>query len=87
MRMAHGSTLLTLLLVLASATTIAAMLIEGAGEISYQVPRADRIAIGTVTDIRSFYDHTIVTIELDEWLRNPLPAKAITVRTECGTGV
>ncbi len=85
--MAHGSTLLALLLVIASATTTAAMLIEGAGEISYQVPRADRIAIGTVTDIRSFYDHTIVTIEVDEWLRNPLPAKSITVRTECGTGV
>jgi hypothetical protein len=62
-------------------------LIEEAGEISYQVPRADRIVIGTVTDIQAFYNYTIVTIEVDEWLRNPLPAKAITVRTECGTGV
>ena len=76
-----------ILLTLASATTTAAMLVEGAGEISYQVPRADRIAIGTVTDIQAFYDHTIVTIEVAEWLNNPLPAETITVRTECGTGV
>jgi hypothetical protein len=87
MRMVRASTLLALLLILASATNTAAMLVEGAGEISYQVPRADRIIIGTVTDIRAFHDHTIVPIEVDEWLRNPLPAKAITVRTECGTGV
>ena len=85
--MKHTSTLLAMLLILTSATTTAAMLTVEAGEISYQVPRADRIAIGTVTDIRSFYDHTTVTIEVEEWLRNPLPAKAITVRTECGTGV
>jgi len=51
------------------------------------VPRADRIAIGTVTDIQPFHDHTIVTIEVDEWLDSPLPAKAITVRTEGGTNV
>ena len=82
-----ASALLTLLLILASATTAAAMLTEEAGEIPYQVSRADRIAIGTVTDIHSFHDHTIVTIEVDEWLDNPLPAKAITVRTECGTNV
>ena len=63
------------------------MLTPEAGEISYQVPRADRIVAGTVTDVRAFYDHTVVTIEVDEWLRNPLPAKAITVRTECGTNV
>jgi hypothetical protein len=87
MRMAHASTLLAMLLIIASATTTAAMLVKGAGEISYQVPRADRIVVGTVTDIQTFYGHTIVTIEVDEWLRNPLPAKAITVRTECGTGV
>ncbi|MCK4652693.1 MAG: hypothetical protein KAT13_06385 [Methanosarcinales archaeon] len=85
--MAHASTLLTLLLIIASATTTAAMLVEGAGEISYQVPRADRIVIGTVTDVQAFYDHTIFTIEVDCSLKNPPPAKAITVRTECGTGV
>jgi hypothetical protein len=67
MRMAHASTLLTLLLIIASATTTAAMLVEGAGEISYQVPRADRIVIGTVTDVQAFYDHTIFTIEVDCW--------------------
>ncbi len=76
-----------ILLTLASATTTAAILVVGAGEISYQVPRADRIAIGTVTDIQPSHDHTIVTIEVDEWLRNPLPAETITVRTECGTNV
>ncbi|MEA1945254.1 MAG: hypothetical protein U9N07_07990 [Euryarchaeota archaeon] len=87
MRIAHAFTLLALLLILASATTTAAMLVEEAGEIQYQVPRADRIAIGTVTDVQAFYNHTVVTIEVDCWLKNPLPAKAITVRTECGTGV
>ena len=79
--------LLAMLLILTSANTIAAMLVEEAGEISYQVPRADRIVAGTVTDVQAFYDHTVVTIEVDCWLKNPLPAKAITVRTECGTGV
>ena len=82
-----ASALLTLLLILASATTAAAMLTEEAGDISYQVPRADRIAAGTVTDIRASHDHTIVTIEISEWLKNPLPAETITVRTECGTGI
>ncbi len=81
------SALLALLLIITSATTTVSLLIEGAGEISYQVPRADRIVTGTVTDIQAFYDYTIVTIEVDCWLKNPLPAKAITVRTECGTGV
>ncbi|OEU54932.1 MAG: hypothetical protein BA871_13365 [Desulfuromonadales bacterium C00003096] len=85
--MRYISTLLALLLILMSATTTTAVLVKEAYEIPYQVSRADRIAIGTVTDIRPFYDHTIVTVEVDEWLRNPLPAKAITVRTECGTGV
>jgi len=85
--MKHALTLLALLLTLASAITTAAMLVEGAGEISYQVPRADRIVAGTVTGIQTFYDHTIVTIEVDYWLKSPLPVKAITVRTECGTGV
>ena len=85
--MKHISTLLALLLIFASANTAAAMLTEEAGEIPYQVSRADRIAIGTVTDIQSFHDHTIVTIEVDEWLNNPLPAKAITVRAEGGTNV
>jgi hypothetical protein len=85
--MKHASTLLALLLIFASVNTTAAALVEEAYEVPYQVSRADRIAIGTVTDIRSFHDHTIVTIEVDEWLDSPLPAKAITVRTECGTGV
>ena len=85
--MARASTLLAMLLILASANTTAAMLVEGADDISYQVPRADRIVEGTVTDVQTFYDHTVVTIKVDCWLKNPLPAKAITVKTECGTGV
>ena len=85
--MRYASILLTLLLIFASANTTAAMLVEEAYEIPYQVSRADRIAIGTVTDIRSFHDHTVVTIEVDEWLDSSLPAKAITVRTEGGTNV
>lgn len=63
------------------------MLIEEAGEIPYQVSRADRIVVGTVTDIRSFYNYRVVTIEVDEWSDSPLPAKVITVRTEGGTNV
>ena len=85
--MKHISALLTLLLIFASTNATAAVLVEEAYEIPYQVSRADRIAIGTVTDVQAFYDYTIVTIEVDCWLKNPLPAKAITVRTECGTGV
>ena len=85
--MKHASALLTLLLIFASANAAAAVLVKEAYEISYQVPRADRIVIGTVTDVQTFHDHTIVTIEVDCWLKNPLPAKAITVRTECGTNV
>ena len=87
MKIAHASTLLAMLLIFASANATAAVLVEEAYEIPYQVSIADRIAIGTVTDIRSFHDHTIVTIEVDEWLDSPLPAKAITVRTEGGTNV
>jgi hypothetical protein len=78
--MRRTSTLLALLLIIASANAASAMLVEEAGEISYQVPRADRIMIGTVTDIQPFYNHRVVTIEVDEWLDSPLPAKAITVR-------
>ena len=76
-----------MLLIITSANTAAAMLVEGAGEISYQVPRTDRIVVGTVTDIQAFSDHTVVTIKVDCWLKNPLQAEKITVRTECGTGV
>ena len=80
-------TLLTLLLIFASANTAAAMLVEEAREIPYQINESDRIAIGTVTDIHSFHDHRVVIIEVDEWLSNPIPAKAITVGTEGGTNV
>ena len=76
--------LFALILILASANTATASLTNEAYEIPYQVQEADRIIIGTVTDVKLWYDHTIVTIEVDEWLQNPLPAKTITIRTEGG---
>lgn len=83
--MRYASALLALLLIFASVNTTAAVLVKEAYEIQYQVSRADRIVAGTVTDIQSFYDYTIITIEVDYWLKNPLPTGMITVRTECGT--
>jgi len=79
--------LFALILILASANTATASLTNEAYEIPYQVQEADRIIIGTVTDVKLSYDHTIVTIEVDEWLQNPLPAKTITIRTERGKNV
>ena len=77
--------LFALILLLASTNVAAAMLIAKAAEIPYQINNSDRIIIGTVTDIQPFYDHTIVTIGVDEWLMNPLSTKTITVRTKIGT--
>jgi len=85
--MGCASALLTLLLLLASANTATAALIAEAAEIPYQINHSDRIIIGTVTDIQPFYDHTIVTICVDEWLMNPLSTKTITIRTDIGTNV
>jgi len=79
--------LFSLILILASTNTATASLIKEASEIPYQVQEADRIIIGTVSDVKLSYDHTIVTIEIDEWLQNPLPAKTITIRTEGGKNV
>ena len=79
--------LFALILLLASTNVAAALLIEEAGEIPYQINHSDRIIIGTVTDIQPFYDYTIVTIGVDEWLMNPLSTETITVRTKIGTNV
>ena len=73
------------ILILASANTAAAVLIKEAYEIPYQINESDRIIIGTVSDIQPFSYHTIVTIEVAEWLKNPLPTKLITVGTDIGT--
>ncbi len=68
--------LFSLILTFAFADTATATLwSEETREISYQVQEADRIIIGTVTNIQPFYDHTDVTIEVDEWFKNPLLLK------------
>ena len=77
--------LFALILLLVSTNVAAAMLTAESAEIPYQINHSDRIIIGTVTDIQPFYDHTIVTIGVDEWLMNPLSTKTITVRTKTGT--
>jgi len=79
--------LFTLILLLASTNVATALLIAETAEIPYQINNSDRIIIGTVTDIKPFYDHTIVTIGVDEWLMNPLSTETITVRTKIGTNL
>ncbi|MDO9517340.1 MAG: hypothetical protein Q7J10_04735 [Methanosarcinaceae archaeon] len=79
--------LFALILLLASTNVATALLIEEAYEIPYQINHSDRIIIGTVTDIQPFYDHTIVTIGVEEWLMNPLSTETITVKTKIGTNV
>ncbi|MBW6517089.1 MAG: hypothetical protein K0A89_01105 [ANME-2 cluster archaeon] len=74
-----------LVLMLASANTAAAVLIKEAYEIPFQINESDRIIVGTVTDVQSFSYHTIVTIEVVEWLKNPTPKNLITVQTDVGT--
>jgi len=76
-----------LILLLASTNVATAMLIAETAEIPYQINNSDRIIIGTVTEIQPFYDHTIVTIGVDEWLMNPLSTETITVRTKIGTNL
>lgn len=56
-----------------------------AGETPYQATHSDRIITGTVKSMSSSFDSTDVIIGVDEWLKNPLPADEITVRTEHGT--
>jgi hypothetical protein len=75
-----------LIALLMTSTACAELTIESI-EISYQVEHSDRIAIGAVTDIQRFYDHSIITIDVAEWLMNPLPTDTIKIRTEIGTNV
>ena len=56
-------------------------------ELSYQVDHSDRIVVGNVIDIQIFYDYTLVTMEVDDWLMNSLPSEEITIKTEIGTNV
>ncbi|MDF1557832.1 MAG: hypothetical protein P1P80_06600 [ANME-2 cluster archaeon] len=76
--------LFTLLFLMALANSAAADIASEALEIPYQVQNADRVISGTVVDIHQSNFHTIVTIQVDEWLMNPLPMKTITIRTEGG---
>jgi len=73
----------TFLLLYASGPAVA-LLDPKAAEIPYQINASDRIVIGTVSNIKEHYDHTIFTITVEEWLYNPLPAKTIDIRTETG---
>ena len=77
--------LFALVLLLASTNVATAVLIKEAYEIPFQINESDRIIVGTVTDVQSFSYHTIVTIEVDEWLKNPPPKNLITVQTDVGT--
>ena len=77
--------LLTLMLLLLIPNLAAAMLVEEATKIPYQVNNSDRIVIGTVSKIIDYGRYTIITITVNEWLYNPLPAKTIQVRTESGS--
>ncbi len=56
-----------------------------AREIPFQVNHSDRIVIGTVKELGPSFEYTDVIINVDEWLKNPLPRNEITVRTERGT--
>lgn len=76
---------LTLLLLVPNLT--AAELTEDAGKIEHQVSKSDRIMIGTVSQIDIYYNYTIYTIMVKEWLYNPLPIETIKVKTEIGTNV
>jgi len=76
--------LFTLLFLMVPVKPAAADIISEALEIPYQVQNANRVISGTVVDIHQSIFHTTVTIQIDEWLMNPLPAKTITIRTEGG---
>ncbi|WP_340818516.1 hypothetical protein [Methanolobus sp. WCC4] len=73
-------------LVLVAPTANAALIAES-GEIPYQVEHSDRIVVGTVTDIEVLYDHSVVTVEVHEWLMHPLQTDTIRIQTFIGTNV
>ena len=79
--------LIILMLIFASANVAVASYAPQTSKISFQVDYSDRIVIGTVMDIQTFYNYTLVTIEVNEWLMNPLHSEKITVKTDMGTNV
>ncbi|MDI3540354.1 MAG: hypothetical protein PWQ52_1477, partial [Methanolobus sp.] len=70
---------------LISISVVSAELPAESAEIPYQVSHSDRIAVGTVTGIRSFEEYSIVTVDVHEWLKNPISAETINIRTGIGT--
>ncbi|MDQ1253039.1 MAG: hypothetical protein QG646_2184 [Euryarchaeota archaeon] len=81
------SLILTFVLVLMIPNLVAASLDSKTTEIPYQINNSDRIAIGTVSGINVYSDHTIYTITVKEWLYNPLPVDTIKVKTRIGTNL
>lgn len=54
-------------------------------DISYQIEHSDRIIEGKVVNVEEHENYTLTTVEVNEWLMNPLPEDEIFVRTEMGT--
>lgn len=79
------SLFILLILLLTPSSVLATEWPPEVGEISYQIEHSDRIIVGNVTNIEEFENYKLVTIEVNEWLMNPLPRDEITVRTEMGT--
>lgn len=77
--------LFTFTILLLTPNLAAASLPAETAEISYQINCSDRIIIGTVSRIVDYGSYTIITITVNEWLYNPLPAETIRVRTETGS--
>lgn len=84
-RLSLFSILFKFMLLLLIPNIAAAALISETAEIPYQINNSDRIVIGTVSKIIDYGRYTIITITVNEWLYNPLPAKTIKVRTETGS--
>lgn len=87
MRQLNSLYIITLILLLAAPNIAAASFASEAAEIPYQINNSDHIIIGTVTEIDSHYNYSIITVKVEEWLYNPLPTEVIKVRTEVGTNV
>jgi hypothetical protein len=77
--------LFTFILLLVTPSIAAALILDEATKIPYQVNNSDRIIIGSVSGIDTYYNYTIFTITVKEWLYNSLPTETIKVRTESGT--
>ncbi|WP_406656996.1 hypothetical protein V7O62_00190 [Methanolobus sp. ZRKC2] len=79
--------IISLIIALLVIPTASAELPAESAEISYQVEHSDRIVIGTVTEIQSYYDYSIITVEAHEWLMNPISSPAIKIKTGIGTNL